>query len=80
MGEQLNPERIIQTGMAFWSSKTLLSAIEMGLFNRTGSGSSIARNADGLFRAAPTLSTGFSRYAGRTRFSETHRRLLFQYP
>src|SRR4051794_15136763 len=26
------PERILQTGMAFWSSKTLLSAIELGVF------------------------------------------------
>jgi hypothetical protein len=28
----LTPERILQTGLAFWASKTLLSAIEMGLF------------------------------------------------
>jgi hypothetical protein len=27
-----SPERILQTGLAFWPSKTLLSAIEMGLF------------------------------------------------
>ena len=27
-----SPERIMQTGLAFWPSKTLLSAIEMGLF------------------------------------------------
>lgn len=28
----LSPERILQTGMAFWASKTLLSAVEMELF------------------------------------------------
>ena len=28
----LSPERIMQTGMAFWASKTLLSAVEMELF------------------------------------------------
>lgn len=27
-----NPEKILQTGMAFWAAKTLLSAVEMGLF------------------------------------------------
>ena len=27
-----SPEKIMQTGLAFWPSKTLLSAIEMGLF------------------------------------------------
>ncbi len=29
----LTPEKIIQLGTAFWGSKTLLSAIELGLFN-----------------------------------------------
>ena len=28
----LTPERILQTGMAFWASKTLLSAVELELF------------------------------------------------
>ncbi|HVW85361.1 MAG TPA: methyltransferase [Bryobacteraceae bacterium] len=28
----ISPERILQTGLAFWSSKTLLSAIELGIF------------------------------------------------
>ena len=28
----LNPEKILQAGMAFWASKALLSAIEMGVF------------------------------------------------
>jgi hypothetical protein len=38
MSEQLNPERILQTGLAFWPSKVLLSAIEMGLFTELGRG------------------------------------------
>jgi hypothetical protein len=33
-----NPERILQTGLAFWPSKTLLSAIEMGLFTELARG------------------------------------------
>ena len=32
MHDQPSPENILQTGMAFWASKTLLSAIEMGVF------------------------------------------------
>jgi len=32
------PERIMQTGLAFWASKTLLSAIEMGLFTELARG------------------------------------------
>ena len=34
----LTPERILQTGLAFWPSKVLLSAIEMGLFTELASG------------------------------------------
>ncbi len=32
MTPPLTPERILQTGLAFWSSKTLLTAVEMELF------------------------------------------------
>lgn len=38
MQSQPNPERILQTGFAFWSSKTLLSAIEMGVFTKLAPG------------------------------------------
>ena len=30
--EQATPERIMQLGLGFWGSKTLLSAVEIGLF------------------------------------------------
>ena len=30
--EQLSPDKILQTGMAFWASKALLSAVEMEVF------------------------------------------------
>src|SRR6059036_3302437 len=30
--DQLNPDRIMQIGMAFWGSKALLSAVELGVF------------------------------------------------
>ena len=34
MTSEITPERILQTGLAFWPSKTLLSAIELGVFTR----------------------------------------------
>ena len=38
MPAPLTPERILQTGLAFWPSKTLLSAVEMGLFTELARG------------------------------------------
>lgn len=38
MTDPLNPEAILQTGMAFWPAKTLLSAIEIGLFSELAHG------------------------------------------
>jgi hypothetical protein len=38
MSEQPTPERIMQTGLAFWASKTLLSAIEIGVFTELARG------------------------------------------
>jgi hypothetical protein len=38
MNEQPNPEKILQTGLAFWGSKTLLSAVEIGLFTELSGG------------------------------------------
>jgi hypothetical protein len=36
--EPLDPERIIELGLAFWSSKTLLSAVELGVFTELAKG------------------------------------------
>ncbi|HET8579381.1 MAG TPA: methyltransferase dimerization domain-containing protein, partial [Nitrospiraceae bacterium] len=39
MGDhQLTPDRIMQLGLGFWGSKTLLSAIELGLFTELAKG------------------------------------------
>ncbi len=38
MSGQLSPEHILQTGLAFWPSKTLLSAIELGVFGELARG------------------------------------------
>lgn len=35
---QLSPDRILETGFAFWASKTLLSAIELRVFTELASG------------------------------------------
>ena len=35
---QLTPDRILQTGLAFWASKTLLSAVEMSVFTELSHG------------------------------------------
>ena len=47
MSEQLTPEKILQTGLAFWASKTLLSAIEMGVFSELSRGPDAADPAAG---------------------------------
>lgn len=38
MDSQITPERILQTGLAFWPAKTLLSAIEIGVFTHLARG------------------------------------------
>lgn len=38
MSEPVTPEHILQTGLAFWASKTLLSAVEMGVFTELARG------------------------------------------
>ena len=38
MNPPLTPEKILQTGLAFWPAKTLLSAIELGLFSALARG------------------------------------------
>jgi precorrin-6B methylase 2 len=36
--EELNPSQIMQVGMGFWASKTLLTAVNMGLFTHLAKG------------------------------------------
>src|SRR3954447_12851724 len=45
----VNPEHILQIGMGFWASKTLLSAVELGLFTElNGGGLTAVQIADRL--------------------------------
>jgi hypothetical protein len=39
MASDLDPSHIMQVGMGFWPSKTLLSAVELELFTQLGSDS-----------------------------------------
>jgi hypothetical protein len=38
MSEEVSPDKILQTGLGFWASKTLLSAVEMELFTELARG------------------------------------------
>jgi hypothetical protein len=38
MSQQVDPSHIMQVGMGFWASKTLLSAVELELFTKLGGG------------------------------------------
>ena len=37
MSDEVDPSHIMQVGMGFWGSKTLLSAVELDLFTKLGS-------------------------------------------
>src|SRR5687767_370264 len=57
MSQQVDPSHIMQVGMGFWASKTLLSAVELELFTKLGSdgmtGSQIAEALELDARAVP---------------------------
>ena len=36
MKDQINPSQIMQVGMSFWASKTLLTAVKLELFTKLG--------------------------------------------
>jgi precorrin-6B methylase 2 len=49
MSGQVDPSHIMQVGMGFWASKTLLSAVELELFTKLGGGGMTAQElADSL--------------------------------
>lgn len=57
MSQQVDPSHIMQIGMGFWASKTVLSAVELELFTKLGSGrmtgSQIAETLELNARAIP---------------------------
>jgi predicted O-methyltransferase YrrM len=48
MSGQVDPSHIMQVGMGFWASKTLLSAVELELFTKLGDGMTAAEMAKAL--------------------------------
>jgi hypothetical protein len=48
-----SPERILQLGLAFWGSKTLLSAVELGVFSQLASGALTAEELGGRLGLHP---------------------------
>ena len=44
-GEQVTPDAIMQLGLGFWGSKTLLSAVELGLFTELAAGGPLDADA-----------------------------------
>lgn len=55
----VTPERIIQTAIAFWSSKTLLSAIEMGVFTELANGPQEFESLSGRLGLHPRAARDF---------------------
>lgn len=59
MKQALSPERILQTGMAFWASKTLLSAVEIGLFSELAHGTASLDSLSGRLGLHPRSARDF---------------------
>lgn len=59
MGEHRTPEHIMQIGMGFWASKTLLSAVEMGLFTELARGPESLESVQGRLGLHPRAARDF---------------------
>ena len=55
----MTPDKILQTGLAFWPSKTLLSAVELGLFTELASGSQSLEALQTRLRLHPRAARDF---------------------
>jgi 2-polyprenyl-3-methyl-5-hydroxy-6-metoxy-1,4-benzoquinol methylase len=55
----LSPARIMEIGMAFWPAKTLLSAIELGLFTKLGAIAMTGRELQDSLRLHPRANPDF---------------------
>ncbi len=51
--DQVTPERILQLGLGFWGSKTLLSAVELGVFTALAQGPRTAKSMRGELGLQP---------------------------
>lgn len=55
----MTPDKILQTGLAFWPSKTLLSAVELGLFTELASGPQSLEALEARLRLHPRAARDF---------------------
>ena len=53
MTEPLSPARIMDVGMSFWPAKTLLSAVELGVFTALGSAAMTGEELQGALGLHP---------------------------
>jgi hypothetical protein len=57
--ENVTPEKILQMGFGFWASKTLLSAVELGLFTELAKGAADAETLRKKLRLHPRAARDF---------------------
>src|SRR5262245_22504006 len=58
-GAKPSPEKIMQLGFAFWGSKTLLSAVELGLFTELAKGPQKFADISKKFKLHPRSALDF---------------------
>jgi hypothetical protein len=59
MRTEICPDHILQTGMGFWASKTLLSAVELGLFTELAKGPRTGRELEEALELHPRATYDF---------------------
>ena len=70
MSHELTSDKIMQLGLGFWGSKTLLSAIELSVFTELAKGPQNGESLRSPPGPAPSQRTGFlrrSRFTGNVR-------------
>ncbi len=70
---QISPDHILQIGMGFWASKTLLSAVELGVFTQLVSGSKTGPELEKALGLHPRGTYDLPRYVAFAWFSEPRR-------
>ena len=68
----LTPAKVMELGTGFFGSKTLLSAIELGLFTELAKGARTAEDLTARLGLHPRSARDFFRRAGRAGHAEAH--------
>ena len=75
----LSPDHIVQIGMGFWASKTLLSAVEMGVFTELTHGPAELDHLAGRVGLHPRSARDFYGCAGGSEISAATGWGVFEY-